>query len=198
MNIVEIANAALGEVGNQQDITTIDDATTPARTCKRHIYQAIREVLHSGLWKCAREQAELARLSAAPTFGWDYAFQLPTDYVRLVSLNEVDANEQQQELFEVQGTTLLTDEDEASIVYIKDLTQNANDVNLMPPLMARACVLNLAAKIAWTLQQSRTLKESLEASYEAALRKAKGVDSREQFRPNIDPASGSRWLPARH
>jgi hypothetical protein len=196
-NLVEIANMALGEVGSQT-ITTIDDASTPAANCKRFIYQAIREALERGRWKCARKPAVLARLTDAPLFGWAYAFQLPTDYVRLVSFNETDSEEQFQELFERQGDTLLTDEDAVSIIYVRDLTQTGNDVNLMGPLLTKACYINLAAKIAWPLQQSRTLKESLEQSFEDAIRKAKSVNSTEEFRPLVDPASGSRWLPSRY
>ncbi len=197
-NLVEIDNMALGEVGEDGSaITTIDDATKSARVCKRFIYQAIREALERGKWKCARHPAELSRLTDAPLFGWAYAFQLPNDYLRVVSFNEVDTDEQDQEMFERQGNTLLTDEDTASIIYIKDLTYPGNDVNAMGPLLTKACYLNLAAKIAWPLQQSRTLKESLEQSYEAALRTAKSVNSTEEYKPLTDPGSGSRWLASR-
>lgn len=197
-SLVEIANMALGEVGAEgQTITTIDDATTPARNCKRFIYQAIREALERGKWKCARKQVELARLTDAPLFGWTYAYQLPNDYIRLVSFNELDSEEQYQELYERQGSTLLTDESAVSIVYVRDLTATGSDVNLMGPLLTKACYVNLAAKIAWPLQQSRTLKESLEQDYEKALREAKSVNSTEEFKPVTDPASGSRWLAAR-
>jgi hypothetical protein len=195
-NLVQIANMALSEVA-EQTITTIDDATTPARYCKEFIYQAIREALASGVWKCARKPAVLNQLADAPEFGWEYAYQLPTDYVGMFSFNDVTSDERWQEMFEVQGNQLLTDESTVSLIYIRDLTQNGNDVNLMPPLLTKACYVNLASKIAWPIQQSRTLKESLEQSYEVALRKAKAADAREDFRPVINPASGSRWLPAR-
>lgn len=198
MNLVQIANSALGEVGNSQEITTINDASAPARACKRHINQAIREALESGRWKCARQMVVLTQLADAPLFGWAYAYQLPNDYIRICTFNEVDTSEQVQDMFEVQGNTLLTDESTASVVYIRDLSANANDVNLMGPLLTKACIVNLAAKIAWTLQQSRTLKESMELSYEAALRKAKSVNAGEEYRPTNDPAGGSRWLASRY
>lgn len=195
-SLVDIANMALGEVGSQS-ITTLDEATTPAVTCKRFIYQAIREVLQSSKWKCARVQAELGQLTDEPSFDWAYAYQLPADYVRLVSFNEVESGEQLQDMFEVQGNTLLTDETTASIVYVRDLSYVGNDVGLMPALLVKACYINLASKIAWPIQQSRTLKESLEQTAEVALRKAKAADSREEFRPLTDPAAGSRWIASR-
>lgn len=195
-SLLEIANMALGEVA-EQSITSLDDATTPARLCKKYIYQAIREALGKGKWKCARKAAELGQLTDAPAFGWTYAYQLPTDYIRLVSFNEVDTEEQDQELFERQGSKLLTDESTASIIYICDLSANGNDINLLSPLLAKACYLNLASKLAWSLQQSRTLRDSLTKDYQDALREAKAADSNEEFRPVVNPASGSRWIPSR-
>lgn len=195
-SLVEIANMALGEV-SEQAITTVNDATTPATHVRLHIYQAIREVLASGNWKCARQPAVLGRLTALPEFGWAYAYQLPTDYIGMYEFNEVTTEERFQDMFEVNGKTLLTDESTASIVYIKDLSSDGNDISAMPPLMVKACYLTLAAKIAWPLQQSRTLKETLEASAEKALTKAKTRDAREEYRPTQNPAAGSRWVAAR-
>lgn len=195
-DLLEIANMALGEVA-EQDIVTVDDATAPAKHVRRNIYQAIREVLASGNLKCARQLVELGRLTDIPAVGWAYAYQLPVDYIGIYSFNEVTTEERFQELFEVQGKTLLTDESTASIVYIKDLTMPGNDLSAMPPLVVKACYLNLASKIAWPIQQSRTLKESLEAAFEKALAKAKARDAREEYRPLQNPAAGSRWLPSR-
>lgn len=187
---------ALGEV-SEQSIVTVDDATTPATHVKLHIYQAIREVIAASNWKCARQPAVLPQLTDAPAFGWAYAYQLPVDYVAMYEFNEVTTEDRFQDMFEVNGKTLLTDESTASIVYIKDLTNPANDLSAMPPLMVKACYLTLAAKIAFPLQQSRTLKEALEASAEKALIRAKARDAREEFRPLQNPAAGSRWLPSR-
>lgn len=196
-SLVGIANLALGKV-SEQALTSLNDATTPGAKCRQFIYQAIREVLAESKWKCARGQAELSELATAPTFGWDNAFQLPTDYVRIVSFNEVSADDQFQELFEIQGTTLLTDEPTASIVYVKDLTSGSNTVAVMPPLMVKACYLNLAAKLAWPLAQSRTLETALEEAAEKAVRKAAIRDASEEFKPLTDRAAGSNWLASRH
>lgn len=195
-SLVEIANLALGEVG-EQSLITINDTGTPAGHVRRFIYQTIREVLSRGKWKCARAQATLSQLTAVPLFGWAYAYELPADYIRLVSFNETDTYEQDQELFEIQGRTLLTDEGTASIVYLKDLTIGSGDLGLMPPLLVKACALTLAAKLSWPMQQSATLKERLTLEAIQALREAKATDAVEEFRPVLNPASGSRWLAAR-
>lgn len=195
-SLTEIANLALAEL-SESALVAITDTSKAGNLCRRFIYTSVREVLTSGVFKCARGPAELARLATAPTFGWAYAYQLPADYLRIVSFNEVEAGEQPQELFEIQGKTLLTDEVSASIIYVQDLTQANNDIDRLTPLVVKAVYMDLAAKLAWPLCESRSLKETLEQSAEIALRKAKAVDAREAFRPTTSQATGSVWLGAR-
>jgi hypothetical protein len=197
MTTLQIANAALAELGSQR-ITTLDDATEPARLCKANVASAIKEILELGKWKAARAQAELTQNTSGPDFGWDYSYNLPADYLRMVTFNEVDSDDVIQELFERQGNILLTDEDEVSIVYVKDLTVASNDVNLMGPLLTRCCILNLAIKLSIPLTNgSRAARDGLANDLEIALRKAKAANAGESFQPTIDPASGSRWIPSR-
>lgn len=195
-NIVEIANFALGNVAEQR-ITTLEDNSEPARLCLLHIAQSVREVLAMGRWKCARKPAELNLLTEAPLFGWEKAFQLPVDFIRLVSLNDLDPDDIDEPIYEVQGRTLLTDEDVASIVYVRDLTVGDGNVNDMTPLLTKAAVLTLAAKLAWPLQQSRTLQENLEQRADLAVRKALAAEAQEERRKPVNQRQTSNWASAR-
>jgi hypothetical protein len=194
---LDIANFALAEVA-QIRITDLLEDNEPARLCNLHIDQAIREVLREGMWKSARSSAELAEIGTAPDFGWLKSFQLPNDYVRMVSFNDVDPDNVREELFELRGDQLFTDETSASIVYVRDLTIVDGDINAMGPLLTKACVLNLAVKLSWPLQQSRVLQEVLLSRYEQAIRKTKSADSREEFRPLVNRASSSAWVSSRY
>ena len=194
-SLVEIANSALAELG-ADTISTLDDAKTSARVCKAHIFDSIREVLAVAPWKCARTQAVLAQVIPAPTFAWTYGYQLPPDFISLVSFNEqtMDTCARMQYLFEIQGTILLTNESFCKIVYVKDLTINQGDVNSMPPLITRACVLNLAATISFPLMQSTTLKQELQRQFDQVIRKAAARDTVGSFSPTIPANSGSNWF----
>ncbi len=194
---LDLANFALAEVAEQQ-ITDFLEDTTPARLVNLHFNQAIREVLREGLWKCARTSAVLAELTASPEFGWAKAYQLPNDILRLVSFNDIDPDDVREELFELRGDQLQTDETSAKIVYVRDLTIADGDINAMDALLTKACVLNLASKLAWPIQQSRTLQEALIARYGEALRKAKAADARDEFRPTVNRLTSSRWQNARY
>jgi len=195
-SLVDIANFALGEVA-EQTINTLDDATTPAREAKRFIFQAIREALGEAKWKCAREEAVLVQDATAPLFGWEYAYNLPVNFIRMVSFNDIDPDNVTAELFEVRKRRLVTDETAASIIYVSDLTVGDGDVNSMPPLLVKAVYLSLASKLAWAMQQNRTLKAGLEELSVAAMKKARAADAQEEFRPLMNMASQSRWVSGR-
>lgn len=70
------------------------------------------------------------------------------------------------------------------LVYVRDITvpdAGAPGMGDMDSLLAKAAIYALAIKLCWPLQQNRILKESLEQNYEAAIRKARAVSSREAF-----------------
>ena len=54
--------------------------------------------------------------------------------------------------------------------------------------------LKLAAKLAWTLQQSRTLRESMLLEYDRKLPKALAQAAREGKRPIVNELFQSNWL----
>lgn len=199
MNYVEIANAALDTVGEGQ-IMSLDDNTAAARKAKLHIYDAVREVLASGLWKAARFPSVLSELSPAPEFGWAHRYQLPGDYIRFVTLNDIDPNDVMPPLLEVRGKELFTDETTANLVYIGDLNAQGRDINAAGPLLAELFALKLATKLSWAFQQSRTLREALLLEYHGnggsggKLGKALAQDAREGKRPLVNQLFESNWL----
>jgi hypothetical protein len=193
---LEIANLALAEVAEAQ-LTALDASSEASRLCVLHLPFSVREVLREGMWKCARASATLVA-TTAPGFGWANAYTLPADFIRLVSFNDVDPDDVREELFEIRGATLETDHTEAKIVYVKDLSTADAGVALMDALVTRAVVLNLASKLAWPLQQSRTLQENLLGRYMEAVRKAKAVDARDERRPLVNRESSSNWFNARY
>jgi alpha-D-ribose 1-methylphosphonate 5-triphosphate diphosphatase PhnM len=144
MNYVEIANSALDLVGQSQ-IMSLDDNTVAARKAKLHIYDAIREVLGVGKWTSAKKTADLgAELSPVPTNGWAHRYQLPNDYVRLVTFNDTDPGDRQLKNWEIYGHELHTDETTATLCYICDLTTAGNDIAVAGPLLAEAFALSKA------------------------------------------------------
>jgi len=196
-SLVDIANFALDLVGNQQ-ILALTDNTQAARKCTLHINQAIRETLKDGKWKSAKKRATLSQLTVGPSFGWTYQYQLPNDYIRMVFFNDTDPCDVREPIFEIEGRLLMTEETSAAIEYVADLTETGNDINAADPALTELFALTLATKLAWTLQQSVTLKEQMLQEYAQKLRRALASDAQEQKNSLVNRLNDSEWLRRRN
>lgn len=205
-DLVYIANAALDRVGQNQ-IISLDDNTTSARKAKLHIYEAIRQVLRAGRWKSATKQATPAQLTDTPLFQWSYAYQLPGDFIRMVSVisgtipdpsvpppDSVFNNAFEIPEYSIQGKTVLTQETVLQINYVADLTMAGNDVNVTDAALTELFILNLAQTLCWPFQQSNTLRQSLLQEFTLKMRAAKNTDAQDSKDPQPSLLSDSAWL----
>ncbi|HQT97808.1 MAG TPA: hypothetical protein PK416_08020, partial [Thermodesulfobacteriota bacterium] len=108
----EVCNLALKGIGLDPIVSLASD-TSQAGIILRNTWEATRDtILQAANWRCLLARSgSLAREAAAPSFGFSYAYTLPTDCVRIVEMS-VDA------AWEKEGRLLLTDEEEAYILYV--------------------------------------------------------------------------------
>lgn len=194
LSITDIANQALGRVGSPS-IMSLDDADAKgARECKRVFEATVKECGRSAPWSCLQERAELARLTVAPAFEWEYQFQLPTDFLGLVQLNGYDVNDLTPDDYEIEGRVLLTDDAEALIKY----TAYKPETGDYDSLFINALVVLLASKIAVPLRQDEQMAANFLLEYERViLPRARQKNAGPSKRRRYDPADGSRWNASR-
>jgi hypothetical protein len=87
MNKVDIANLALTYLG-EAPINSLTQQTNSAKVCNDLIDPAVRFVLSEHNWNRPRRRAKLAKLAGAPEFGFDFKFQLPVDFIKVVDVNQ--------------------------------------------------------------------------------------------------------------
>lgn len=165
MTPVDICNMALGRLGEAK-IISLDDASKPARTCKLFYEQTRDACLRAHRWNFAKDRATLSRLTADPAFGWEAAYTLPTDCLRVLSLN--GETEEEGEEFDIEGRKLLTDSTSAQIVYIKKVT----DSEQFDSLFCEALSALLASKVAVSLTGSQSRADDLRREYESLVKPA--------------------------
>lgn len=79
---IEVANRCLAILG-EPSITALSDPSKAARTITAN-YDSIRDaLLRSYRWKFAMKRVQLVADTDAPLFGFDYAYTLPSDFLRL-------------------------------------------------------------------------------------------------------------------
>jgi hypothetical protein len=179
MNDTQLCNLALGEIGDSYSITDINETSNQAAVCRLFFEPTRDAMLRSHQWNFARQLADLSALSTDPVFGWDYQYALPSDFIRLVEFNGLDAWQTEDD-FQIAngpsgGLVLLTDEDEASIVYIQRVT----DANLFDPLFVEAFTLRLAARICTKLTKDDAIRDRLHRDAKEAMGRARQTDANE-------------------
>jgi hypothetical protein len=180
----DVVNAALVEIGGSR-ITSLTDGSTNANAAN-DIYTEIRDgLLRSHNWNFATKRAKLAQSSTVPAFEFDYAYPLPSDWIRTTSVHNNDAGH--GTVFyrmEIVGTqrAILADSDQLYIRYVYQVT----DPNQMAADFRRAFELALARSLSLKIPTSNTVKAELVKEANRALNVARSTDSMGQS-PEIRP-----------
>jgi hypothetical protein len=185
---VEICNRALQKLGAKRIVSLTEDSPN-ARSCN-FAYTIIRdEELRKHTWSCATKRASLAALTELPLFGKALAFQLPSDFIRLLppdasqNLNTHD--------WQIEGNKIYTDYGAPlEIRYVFRL----EDPNVMDSLFKDVVAVKLAMELAEEITQSNTKKNVLAAEYRSIVNDAKRVNAIE--RPSGIPPEDT-WITAR-
>lgn len=138
---VDICNTALAHLGNDNTISAIDppDGSTEAGYCKRFFPIARKELIERFVWPFAAKRQALAQVSN-PSSVWAFAYQVPADCLRPVRVLTTQRaqslmwdlangriasadlfNESDSAPFEVENGVLLTNVEDAVLLYLRDV-----------------------------------------------------------------------------
>lgn len=170
----DIANAALTKIG-ATPITSFTDGSKNANKIN-YQYAFIRDdLLRRHNWNFATKQLKLAQSSTVPVSGFDYAYPLPNDWIRTISVSDSDAGLAgvtfREEIVASQRC-ILSNSDQIYLRYVSLQT----DVNTMPPDFRWALVCALARAVAVSIANSNTMEDQLRGEEKLALNRAKSSD----------------------
>lgn len=144
---IDIVNMALSHLGNKANVVSIDppDGSAEANWAARFYPQAVYATLELGDWSFARTRAALASVTALGNV-WAYAYEKPADCMRArrIMTDSGTMLEDDSELFELEGTTILTNKADAVLVYTKPLL----DASKYPPSFVSTVSYMLASYLA--------------------------------------------------
>ena len=188
---VEICNLALDRFG-ERPIANIDNPQTTAEiTMARHFAQVRQELLRKYVWNFGKKRASISR-SGTPEFDYADKYQLPNDFVRLLSVNG-DTEVQQSKDYDIEGRELLIDASGAASIkirYIKDVT----DVSQWDSLFRTCMILSLALATAYQFTKKKALVDQINGLLAAELPDAVSIDGQEKPPVRIQR---SKYLAAR-
>jgi hypothetical protein len=155
---VEVCNLALARLG-QKPISSLSDADDASAVCDLHYDTTRRALLRSYVFNFAKKVDELTVSSTeTPAFGYESAFALPSDFIRLLSLGDYTINaDTPAGLYDIVGNFIYTDQEDSAdtlnICYIRD----NETVAQWDALFVKLMYLELAKAMAYAF----TLKPSL-------------------------------------
>lgn len=171
---VEICNSALIKLSTAR-INSLDDDSKQARLCKTQ-YPIIRDkLLQSHPWNFAIKRVELAPDATAPLYGYTYAYSLPSDYLRVLSVEEQDEGGISNAKYVIEGKKVLTDLQPFKMRYLYRVTNTDTFTAAFREILA----LDLAIDLSYTLLQSNQLVQRLEQQKQEALRDVRSYDAQE-------------------
>ncbi len=197
----DIANVSLRRISEPR-INDLDSDTTEEAIKARDVYDHLRKrLLRSHPWNFAVKRVELAQSSTAPAFGYDYAYPLPSGFLRVVSVHASDSTRDQIEYkietVTISGTDTRCIVTNASDVYLRYI-YDVENVSLMDESFQDALAEALARDLALSMDHPANKVELLEMKAKKALSYAKSVDGIEDF-PDAMPEGSwttsrdSRW-----
>lgn len=171
----DIVNRAL-RLLKANRITSLTDGSSNANAAKDVFKEVRDDLLRGHNWNFATKRQKLAQSSTAPTFEFDNAYPVPSDWIRTVSVHDNDAGAgtvlYREEEVDDQGV-ILSSADELWIRYIYRVT----DPNRMAADFRTAFAYALALAIPGVSNLSAAREDALEKRATRRLRKAKHSDA---------------------
>jgi hypothetical protein len=195
----QVINRALQLIA-ADTISDPDENSASARAAKLEYDAVVRSELSAYPWSFAKTQTALAVNADAPLFKYAYAYTVPTDFLRLVELENrwvftinregIDTNPVPP--YALEGRSILTDlPAPLGIGYLRDVT---DETTIWHPLFEDCVVASLAVVLANPLAKSTGLVEMAMKMRQGKIREARRVNAIQQ--PPAHLPDGS-WLVAR-
>ena len=145
-SVVQLCNMALSHIGSDARVISIDppDGSVEAEKCAQFYDLARTELLEPGSWAFSLKRATLAQVDN-PSDTWAFAYAKPAGCLRAVRLlTAAGVTDREGADFEVEAGVILTNEEDAVLVYVTDIT----DASKFPPSFASALSFLLAGYLA--------------------------------------------------
>ena len=182
-SVVQIVNNALIKIGASA-ILTLTENSEAARAANL-IYEQVRDAsIRDHVWNFAIRRVELAQNSTAPAFEFSYQYNLPSDCLRVLQMEDMGM------YYKIEGGKLLTDEGTAKILYLS----RVEDVNLFDALFVEALSARIAAELSVTLSESNTLYSNMMEMYQRKIADARSMDAQES---GYQELIADTWLDSR-
>ncbi len=172
---IGLCAAALIKIG-AAPITSFSEGTAESEIAGALFDQCRDALLSSYAWSFATAQVTLAQLSETPLADFSYAYALPNDYLRALSLGQGGRGRGLE--FRIMGGKLHTNAPEVVLSYIFRPEEEA-----FPPYFDQALIARLAADFTIPVTENTSRSETMQRMAESEYARARQIDA-QQDSPN--------------
>jgi len=189
-SVVNICNSALNLIG-ASTISALTEDTKNARLCNQRYEPVRNRVFRGHNWNCLIKRVELARNSTAPVVEFNYAYALPSDFLRVMKIHNGTTDSITADLpYKVEGKNIVTDQTTVYLIYVALDT----DPNNYDAYLREAISHQLAADLAYPITNNATLASNYMSRADERLREARFIDATEN---SLDTVEANEFTDAR-
>lgn len=174
---LSLYNEALRLIGERR-LASISENREPRRVLD-DVWNdgAVDFCLEQGQWNFAMRAVEITPSAVVPAFGFNYAFDKPTDFIRTAGVSEDESfNRPLLDTLEEVGFWF-ANITPIYVRYVSNATSYGNDFQRWPTSFAKFVAAFLASEICFTITQSAEKQNFIVALAADRLRKAKSLDA---------------------
>lgn len=191
---LELYNNALAHAGERK-LSSLSEGVEARRILDDVYAQAVEYGLERGMWNFAQRTVSIdTSTTYTPAFGYNYAFERPTDWVRTIKVADNERFEPIMLDFEDEGDYWYCDADPIYVKYVSNGVTFGGDLSRWPATFAEYIEFSLARRICKRLVTSNVDFEQLQKDEKEALKTARAADALNQ--PPGFPPAGS-WVRSR-
>lgn len=191
---VDICNIALTVHLGGKPISSFNDPGKEALLARTTYIETRNEVFRAHPWNCATKRASLLANATAPIWGFDYAYEIPNDCLRVLEvLDETGSSGAYREGYDWQLEERNIVTDLTAPLYIRYIFENTV-VTTYDAEFIKALSYKLAHEWVEPLIKAANLKDEMEDHYKQVLASARATDGQEGSPKKVEAFS---WLAVR-
>ncbi len=175
LNDVALASRALIRIG-AAPITSFTDGSVEAEIANALFEPVTNALLSSYAWSFATAQEELTQLMTDPVADYNYAFQLPNDFLRALSAGV--GTRGRGLAYRIHQNTLHTNSSSVVLTYVFRPSEES-----FPPYFDQAVIARLAAEFTIPITENTSRAEAMFKLADDELQRARQIDA-QQDTPN--------------
>jgi hypothetical protein len=181
----ELVNAALRKGGGAKRILALTDSVGSAGIAADVLASERDDLLRGGVWNFAITRVKLGQLATLPAFEWAFAYGLPSDIERVVSVHGDSSTTREipykiESILQADGSYINAIVSNANAIYLRYCRQ-ITDPNLMTASFRQVLILRMAKIFAISIAKSNPLYQALDAEEQRTYRQARSIDGIEDY-----------------